>query len=271
MTQNWNDKIRKQLNNLPGFPPVPTGSPVGTPATPYEWILGDWIDECHVRPEVADFAALPATGNEDGDVRMSRADESWFIWDAAFSIWKPVGVSGGGVASVTGIAPINVTPGGNPVVSHDASGVVAGTYGDASNSARVTVDAKGHVTSATTVPISITAPISSFVLGTGPIQTISANTDQITPVALLHRIQTNGVNHTLTSTPQINLPGAVLGQVQIILNVDTTGRHVTLQRGVAEKLSMSNATKKIDPGGTFTFVFDGNLWVEVTHTESTNT
>jgi hypothetical protein len=269
--QNWNKKIQEQLNDLPGFPPVPTGAPKGTAATPYEWILGDWIDECHVRPEVADFAALPATGNEDGDVRMSRADESWFIWDATLSIWKPVGVSGGGVVSVTGIAPINVTPGVNPVVSHDASGAVAGTYGDASNVAQVTVDAKGHVTAATTVPISITTPIGALILSTGPVQTISANTDQITPVAVFHRIQTNGVNHSLNSTPQINLPGAVIGQVLFIHNVDTTGRHVTLQRGVAEGLSLTSAGKKIEPGGTMTLVYTGSLWVEVAFTEFTNT
>ena len=264
--ENWNPRIRRQLNNLPGFPPRHGANP----ATPEAWELGEWIDECHVRPEVANAAALPLTGNEDGDVRMSRADEAWFIWDAALSIWKPVGVAGGGVASVTGIAPINVTAGVNPVVSHNASGVAAGVYGDASNSARVTVDAKGHVTAATQVPISITAPIGTFVLGTGPIQTISANTDQIVPVAPLHRIQTNGSNKTLTSTPQINLPGAVLGQIQFVQNVDPSF-HVDVTRGVAEGLSLSNSNKRLDPGGTFMFVYNGSLWVEVVHTQGTTT
>ena len=174
------------------------------------------------------------------------------------------------IQSVTGTAPINVTAGANPVVSHNNSGAVAGTYGDASNSARVTVDAKGHVTAATTVPISITAPIGTFILGTGPIQTISANTDQITPVAVLHRIQVSGENKALTSTPQINLPGAVLGQVVFIQNVGASF-HVDLARGVAEGLSLSNANRRLDPGGTFMFVFNGSLWVEVTHTQGTTT
>jgi hypothetical protein len=264
--ENWNDRLRTQLNNLPGFPPR-HGS---NPASSTTWELGEWIDECHVRPEVADVASLPATGNEVGDVRACLADTSWYCWNGL--AWVPMGTGGAGpILTVTGVSPIDVTAGPNPIVSHDASGVVAGIYGDASNSARLTVDAKGHVTAATTVPISITTPIPSFILGTGPIQTISAATDQITPVAPLHRIQTNGVNHTLTSTPQINLPGAVIGQVQIILNVDTTGRHVTLQRGVAEQMSLSNSSKKLDPGGTMMLVFDGSLWVEVTHTESTNT
>ena len=263
--QKWTPSIRGQLNNLPGFPARPNTNP---PADD-RWELGEWIDECHVRPEVADAASLPLTGNEDGDVRMSRADEAWFIWDAALTLWKPVGISGGGVATVTGIAPINVTAGANPVVSHDPSGVVAGTYGDASNSARLTVDAKGHVTSATTVPI-VPGPLGSLVLGTGPIQTISANTDQITPVALLHRIQTNGANHTLSSTPQINLPGAVLGQILFIQNVDPSF-HIDLARGIAQGLSLSNANKRLDPGGTFIFVYNGSLWVEVVHTQGTTT
>lgn len=263
--ENWNPRIRRQLNDLPGFPPRHGANP----ATAATWELGEWIDECHVRPEVANVASLPATGNEIGDVRVCAADQSWYFWNGL--AWVPMGAGGAGpILSVTGVAPINVTAGPNPIVSHDPSGVVAGVYGDAANSARLTVDAKGHVTAATQVPISITAPIGSFILGTGPIQTISADTDQIVPVAPLHRIQTNGANHILTSTPQINLPGAVLGQVIIIQNVDPSF-HVTVQRGVAEQLSLSNSNKKIDTGGTMMLVFNGSLWVEVTHTESTTT
>lgn len=326
--QKWTSSIRGQLNNLPGFPARPNT----TPPADDRWELGEWIDECHVRPEVADAAALPLTGNELGDVRVCAADQSWYFWNGI--TWVPMGTGGAGpilsvtgvapinvtggpnpivshdnsgavagtygnatsvpqvtvdvkghvtaaastpiafppapIQTITGTAPINVTAGANPVVSHNASGVVAGTYGDASNSARVTVDAKGHVTAATTVPISITAPIGTFVLGTGPIQTISNNTDQITPVAPLHRIQTNGSNKALTSTPQINLPGAVLGQIQFVQNVDPSF-HVDVSRGVAQGLSLSNSNKRLDPGGTFMFVYNGTLWVEVVHTQGTTT
>lgn len=254
--QTWNKDIQGQLNNLHSFPSAE------------QWMLGDWIDECHVRPEVLDFAALPTTGNEIGDVRATVTDKGWFIWDGA--AWQPMAGGGGGVNSVGAVAPIASSGGANPIISHNASGVAAGTYGDASNIPRVTIDAKGHVTSATTLPISVNLPIGSFILGTGPIQTISADTDQITPVAPLHRIQTNGANHTLSSAPQINFPGAVLGQVVIIQNVDPTFA-VTLKRGVAELLSLSNSNKKIDAGGTMMLVFNGTLWVEVTHTESTST
>jgi hypothetical protein len=263
--QKWTPSIRGQLNDLPGFPARPNTNP---PADD-RWELGEWIDETRVRPGVATIAALPATGNELGDVRVVDEDQSWYYWNGL--AWVPMGAGGAGpILSVTGVAPINVTAGPNPIVSHDPSGVVAGTYGDASNSARVTVDAKGHVTAATTVPISITAPIGTFILGTGPIQTISANTDQITPVAPLHRIQTNGSNKALTSTPQINLPGAVLGQVQLVQNVDPSF-HVDVARGVAQGLSLSNSNKRLDPGGTFMFVFNGSLWVEVVHTQGTTT
>lgn len=267
--QQWNEQIRLQLNDLPGFPPTPTGSPAGTAATELEWILGDWIAETRVRPAVADVASLPASGNEVGDVRIVDANQSWYYWNGV--AWVPMGTGGAGpILSVTGTAPINVTGGPNPIVSHDASGVVAGTYGDDGTIPQVTVDAKGHVTAVAAIPISPVLP--SIVLGTGPIQTISANTDQITPVAALHRIQTNGVNHTLSSTPTINMPGAVLGQVVYIQNVDPA-HSVTLQKGGIgdHALSLSNANTKIDKGGTIMLVFNGSLWVEVSHTESTST
>lgn len=51
------------------------------------------------------------------------------------------------VLSVTGTAPITVTPTtGNPVVSHNVSGVTAGSYGDASHWPTFTVDQWGHLT-----------------------------------------------------------------------------------------------------------------------------
>lgn len=110
----------------------------------------------------------------------------------------------------------------------------------------------------------------SFVLGTSAVQTITAATDQITPTSPLHRIQTNGSNYSLTSTPQINLPSAVLGQVLFIQNVDPVN-HVSFQRGAAEELALSNSTSKLDPGGTLLLVFNGSIWIEVSHTGGTTT
>lgn len=162
--QNWNDEIRKQLDNLPGFPAIPnTAPPVGD-----RWVLGQWIDETRVRPAVADVPSLPATGNEPGDVRIVDADQSWYYWNGF--AWVPMGTGGPGpILTVTGVAPINATGGPNPIVSHDPSGVAAGTYGDTINSAQIVVDAKGHVTSATEVPIAFPAAPIQSVTGTAPI------------------------------------------------------------------------------------------------------
>ena len=164
MAQNWNDEIQGQLNNLPGFPATPnTSPPVGD-----RWVLGEWIDETRVRPAVADVPSLPPTGNEVGDVRVVDFDQSWYYWNGI--AWVPMGTGGPGpILSVTGVAPINATGGPNPIVSHDPSGVVAGTYGNGVTNARVTVDAKGHVTSASSVPIAFPAAPIQSVTGTAPI------------------------------------------------------------------------------------------------------
>jgi len=119
--QKWDDSIREQLNDLPGFPPAPTQ----TPPAPGEWVLGDWIGECHVRPEAADFASLPLTDNEIGDVRVSLADQAWFIWDGA--VWQSMAGGGGGVASVTASAPLASSGGANPNIS--LTGIVAAANG----------------------------------------------------------------------------------------------------------------------------------------------
>lgn len=86
------------------------------------------------------------------------------------------------VASVTGSAPVSVTPGANPVVSLDNSGVAAGVYGDATNVPAVTVDAKGLVTNVTNTPItfpiaavSVSSPLTSTG-GASPTLGLSAGT-----------------------------------------------------------------------------------------------
>jgi hypothetical protein len=157
MTQKLTSEVVVQLNDLPGFPSRPNT----TPPAPDRWILGDWLVECHVNPEAADFASLPLVDNRVGDVRVSLADQAWFIWDGA--VWQPMaGGGGGGVASVGGAAPISSTGGFNPVISLNNSGVAAATYGDSTHVAQVAVSAKGLVTSASNVAIAFPAPPTSL-------------------------------------------------------------------------------------------------------------
>jgi hypothetical protein len=155
--QNLTQRVIDALNNLPGFPPKPTTNP----PQDGQFILGDYLYEIHVRPEVANFAAMPLVGNALGDIRASLADQAWYIWDGA--VWQPMGGGGGGVASVSGAAPISSTGGANPTISLDNSGVVAATYGDATNVAQIAVDAKGRITSASNVPIAFPSPTPSTV------------------------------------------------------------------------------------------------------------
>ena len=100
-------------------------------------------------------------------------------------------------------------------------------------------------------------------------QTISANTDAFLPTQTYHPIVVTGGNHALISTPTIQWASAVAGQVIVIANLRSSSFHVTLNRGAAYGLSLSNANKVIDPGGTMTLVYDGTVWVELTHTGST--
>ena len=65
--------------------------------------------------------------------------------------------SSGGVTSVASPSgTLTVTGGSGPTVDVDLplTGVVAGSYGDASDAVQVTVDAEGRITTATSVPIS---------------------------------------------------------------------------------------------------------------------
>lgn len=60
--QKWTSQIQKQLNNLASFPDRD------------DWVLGDWIDECRVRPEVANAAALPLVFHSTDERRPQLSD-----------------------------------------------------------------------------------------------------------------------------------------------------------------------------------------------------
>lgn len=109
--QRLTPSVIKQLNNLPGFPAIPTSSPPESD----RWILGDYLDEIKVRPGVSALVDLPLAGNVAGDVRFVVALGAWYWWTGA--VWLPVGGGGGGVASVTASAPLASSGGPNPDIS----------------------------------------------------------------------------------------------------------------------------------------------------------
>ena len=87
-------------------------------------------------------AATGAAGGAQGLVPSSSAgDQLKFL--RADATWQTP-PDDDGVESVTATAPISSSGGDNPNITHDASGVSAGSY----TSANITVDAKGHVTAA---------------------------------------------------------------------------------------------------------------------------
>lgn len=163
MTQKLTPEVVVQLNDLPGFPARPNT----TPPAPDRWILGDWLVECHVNPEAPDFASLPLTDNRVGDVRVSLADQAWYIWDGA--VWQPMaGGGGGGVASVSASAPLSSSGGFNPTIS--LTGIVDAAHGGtgiaASGAAGNVLTSTGAGWASSPLPASVTsvgasAPLSS--------------------------------------------------------------------------------------------------------------
>jgi hypothetical protein len=101
------------------------------------------------------------------------------------------GGGGSGVTSVTGTAPITASPtSGAVVVSHDASGVVAGTYGDATTVPQLTFDAKGHVTAA--VPVAITYAGAFVPTYIAPAETFTVPENRQAPYVLEIDVDTGG-------------------------------------------------------------------------------
>lgn len=100
-------------------------------------------------------------------------------------------------------------------------------------------------------------------------QTITAATADFDPTTTYLPFDVTGGNYTLTSTPTILTAGAVAGQTVILYNL-SAANHININRGATYALSLSNATAKIDPGGSMMLVFDGTYWVEIAHTVATS-
>jgi hypothetical protein len=177
------------LNNLPGFPPT------------QQFKLGDWLVDVAVRPAVADIAALPLTGNQDGDARIVVGEATWYVWVGG--AWNEVGSGGGGggapvsaqylvlaadpvLTSERVLTPtagqINITDGGAggpATLSLADTAVTPGTYGDGTNIPQVTVDAKGRVTGVVSIPIVTPGGTVTDVTASEPLHSSGGSTPNI--------------------------------------------------------------------------------------------
>jgi hypothetical protein len=77
---------------------VDPDTPPPAPLTP----PGNWLASRET------VAALPTTGNNDGDVRFVRADRSPYEWAAADAVWSPLSAQGGSGVLVQQDEPTDV-------------------------------------------------------------------------------------------------------------------------------------------------------------------
>lgn len=193
---------------------------------------------------IGGFGASSSTGGGDAYVRGGSA---------------PGGVNGGDVYIIGGSNQFTNATGGD-VTIRGGDGTTDGNVRIGETTTGAVFVAESAIKTHVQGPVVWTPPATQTITGVG---------DSFTPNRTFIMFDITGGNHTLTSTPTIATANAVEGQMVILMNVDATD-YINLQRGATYALSLSNATSKIDPGGSMTLVFNGTYWVEIAHTVATS-
>lgn len=96
-------------------------------------------------------------GNGFSAMHLIAPGESGSILVSDGNVWYAASGSANGVMSVTALSPLSSTGGENPILSLDNSGVTAKAYGASNKVVKITVDAKGRITSAEELDATVNA------------------------------------------------------------------------------------------------------------------
>lgn len=123
------------LTNGDGGATAAGSGPIPSYVQPGNLLMGNGFSAMHLIPPGEAGSLLVSDGN----------------------VWYAAPGSANGVMSVTATAPLASTGGENPVLSLANSGVTAQAYGAANKVVKVTVDAKGRITSAEEIDVTVNA------------------------------------------------------------------------------------------------------------------
>ncbi len=245
-------------------------------------------------PVEFNVSGSPVTGS--GTLAITKANESAnTVWAGPTSggaaqptfralVAADIPTAGGSVTSVTATSPITVSPSpitSTGIISHAASGVSANTYGDSTNVPQITVNASGHITSASSVPISgaaggtvtsvaATVPV-EFAISGSPIT--GAGTLAITNAAETANTVWAGPTSGGVAQPTfralvsadipVNNFGTIVVSGQSNVVADTPSDTLTLVAGSNITLTTNAGTDTVTIAADATVAFGGTVWLSM--------